>query len=68
MRDKPKKYTGSVHSPFSIQINPDYVDRQAEEIKRLRSALRRVMHWQSSVTIPASIKEEAENLLLEQEE
>ena len=42
--------------------------KRNEEIHRLRNTLKRVMHWQSSLTLPASIKEEAENLLLEQEE
>lgn len=39
--DKPKKMEGSVHRPFSMNINPDYVDRLERENASLQQEVER---------------------------
>ena len=35
--DKPEKTIGSVHRPFSLQSNPEYVERQDKQIAELKA-------------------------------
>ena len=47
MSDVPKKFTGSVRSPFSIQYNPEYVEYLEKKQLTYRQARRAVELFES---------------------
>jgi hypothetical protein len=55
------------YEPSEIEYNlREDVRVLTETIQQLRNILQSVLYWQSSLTLPASIKERAEKLLQEQ--
>ena len=63
MSDKPQKTIGSVHSPFSLEINPEYVEWLEQQLTKANAEIEPSIPISQLQKLEAEWREEADRLL-----